>query len=188
MYGAWAADRSGYYHRGMNERICPEISLGNLSQPVWKGKMGRVRRMRWKPPRKAVCLTRRCNTMLQSEITGRRHGRRRIRNFARWKKQSVCYTHFHSNKVFRGDLKENNPDIINPINQSGGTDEMEYIIRISALSSVTFPARGLLRSLWKCSTAADLRLRQPANFRRFQTAVRRKLRRISIVILKGNSQ
>ena len=32
---------------------------------------------------KAVCLTRRCNTMLQSEITGRRHGRRRIRNFAR---------------------------------------------------------------------------------------------------------
>ena len=34
------------------------------------------------------------------------------------KKQSVCYTHFHSNKVFRGDLKENNPDIINPINQS----------------------------------------------------------------------
>ena len=30
------------------------------------------------------------------------------------KKQSVCYTHFHSNKVFRGDLKENNPDIINP--------------------------------------------------------------------------
>ena len=32
---------------------------------------------------KAVCLTRRCNTMLQSEITERRHGRRRIRNFAR---------------------------------------------------------------------------------------------------------
>ena len=32
---------------------------------------------------KAVCLTRRCNTMLQGEITGRRHGRRRIRNFAR---------------------------------------------------------------------------------------------------------
>ena len=27
-------------------------------------------------------------------------------------------------------LKENNPDIINPINQSGGTDEMEYITRI----------------------------------------------------------
>ena len=46
------------------------------------------------------------------------------------KKQAVCYTHFHSNKVFRGDLKENNPDIINPINQSGGTDEMEYITRI----------------------------------------------------------
>ena len=43
---------------------------------------------------------------------------------------AVCYTHFHSNKVFRGDLKENNPDIINPINQSGRTDEMEYITRI----------------------------------------------------------
>ena len=27
-------------------------------------------------------------------------------------------------------LKENNPDIINPINQSGGTDGMEYITRI----------------------------------------------------------
>ena len=41
------------------------------------------------------------------------------------KKQSVCYTHFHSNKVFRGDLKENNPDIINPINQSGSEPEPE---------------------------------------------------------------
>lgn len=85
-------------------------------------------------------------------------------------------------------LKENNPDIINPINQSGGTDEMEYIIRISALSSVTFPARGLLRSLWKCSTAADLRLRQPASFRRSRTAVRRKSRRTSAGIPKENSR
>ena len=51
------------------------------------------------------------------------------------KKQAVCYTHFHSNKVFRGDLKENNPDIINPINQSGGTDEMEYIPRIRLLKN-----------------------------------------------------
>lgn len=98
-----------------------------------------------------------------------------------------CYAQT-ADKSKDNNLKENNPDIINPINQSGGTDEMEYIIRISALSSVTFPARGLLRSLWKCSTAADLRLRQHASFRRSRTAVRRRSRRISAVILKENSQ
>ena len=46
------------------------------------------------------------------------------------KKQSVCYTHFHSNKVFRGDLKENNPDIINPINQSEDIDKRSDYSRI----------------------------------------------------------
>ena len=40
-----------------------------------------------------------------------------------------CYAQT-ADKSKDNNLKENNPDIINPINQSGGTDEMEYITRI----------------------------------------------------------
>ena len=40
-----------------------------------------------------------------------------------------CYAQT-ADKSKDNNLKENNPDIINPINQSGRTDEMEYITRI----------------------------------------------------------